>query len=447
KKVLIGLLSVLVLVSCTEPNSEVSKLTIPVPVFGEVVSSSSPDRGIVNMPIEKFGNDVGLATAVMTTMPAMTSILPIDVDVNMNGFGIDLIYSVYGFEIKLQIGSSAINKDGVYLRYNIYSPTGSDKVVGVADYYYSIVEKKFSYRQIVVVTLDEIMTGPQDHLNVNQIFVLEYNDIELQNFAFSAGQLTANGYLDDNAIVDAIRLGDSTNKDAGYITFLRKNITMRAEDGIVAVFSQPDSERISTKTLWTDMPQNIQNSMKDVAGENYIIDTGEERSAANKDFALKLVKNIYTQGERIATRNQRNTPYRSYAEYQSDSIKNLNSELGTFSDLSKPSRPFNSPMPSIYRVTDGKGASTHSMKTKPPFSINFLSVNSWEKYNLLGFGEFYSVGDENLTDDDIGMFLAEQHLRACGITDSKYVDAFKKAVLYAETHGFSYPNRIQIDGE
>lgn len=437
--VLITLLSVIALISCSEPDASDSlgTIRIPVPVFGESVVRSSGNRGVISMPIEKFDNNFGLATAVMTTMPAMTSISPVDINVNKDDFGIDLVYSVYGFKIKLQTGSSTINQDGVYLRYDIYSSIDSDTVVGVADYYYSFVEKKFSYRQIVSVTFKEP--------HVNQLIVIEYNGIELQNpvvdSGFSAGQLTTEGVLNDDVIVDNIRLGDTLNEDEGNCGLIRRNVTMRAKDGIVAAFCQPDTEQVSVKVPWKDLPQDLQAVMQVIdTNNNYMIDTDAERSVTNKDFALGLVKHIYAHGASIVARDN-GTPYRTYAEYQADSIKDLNSEINAFSTLESHVQVISSPMPSIYRVSDGMGASTHK---GAKMSVNFLFINSVERYKTAGFNEFCPIEDDTPTGDDVGLFLIEQQLRTCGITNSNYIEAFKTATLDAERNGFIYPDRIQI---
>lgn len=458
---IICLTTLLVLFSACNPNvnDSVDKpdaekpLTVPVPVFGSTVAGYSQGRGITQMPLDEFNgvsqNDkLFLANKIMTTMPTMTSITPVEIDITKNNFGINVDYSVYGFKIALNPFSSSINKDGIYLNYDIYESKNSDTKVGFANYYYNIIDKKFTYRQAVVVTLEI----PQIKNTINLLIVLEYKDVDYDIFSneFSVGQLTEEGTLDDNAICDIFRLGDTTNSydgiesSVGNIYLSRRHITMQAKDGRIASFNQPDYEFKSQQIDWRTFPLN--EIMEQIEGNNgdYTINTDKERANANKDFALSLISKVYKAGNRLA---QNNIPYKTYQDFIERSIKELNlfklEKLSTHICID----------PTIYDVETKEGASTLA-------SDNVSSIgnsgNVLQDYKNCNFENFYPIDDKTKKQYDeysgdgnrneiIWNFLVDKHLRACGITNEEYIEAFKKVACGTQIESSEYPERIRIE--
>lgn len=90
----------------------------------------------------------------------------------------------YGFPIK--VVEAKTTSDGVYIVYDVLE---DGKVNGRIEYYYSTVEKKFSYREIVA-PLFGIMGG-------DQIFVFEMFNVPVEKtkdgYSFKAGKLYNNG--------------------------------------------------------------------------------------------------------------------------------------------------------------------------------------------------------------------------------------------------------------
>lgn len=91
----------------------------------------------------------------------------------------------YGFPIK--VVKAEKTSDGVYIVYDILE---GDKVNGRIEYYYSSVEKKFSYREIVAPLLGKLGAG-------DQIFVFEMFNVPVEKaqngYSFKAGELYNNG--------------------------------------------------------------------------------------------------------------------------------------------------------------------------------------------------------------------------------------------------------------
>ncbi|MGN0905709.1 MAG: hypothetical protein ACI4NM_01055 [Bullifex sp.] len=90
----------------------------------------------------------------------------------------------YGFDLYVRIAE--VTEDGVFISYDIRA---DEKVSGTIEYYYSIKDKKFSYREIVMPLLGK--TGG------DQIFVFEMLNVpvtkEGNDFSFRAGELYDNG--------------------------------------------------------------------------------------------------------------------------------------------------------------------------------------------------------------------------------------------------------------
>ena len=91
----------------------------------------------------------------------------------------------YGFPI--EVVKAEKTSDGVYIVYNILE---GDKINGRIEYYYSTVEKKFSYREIVAPLFGQLRAG-------DQIFVFELFNVPVEKtqdgYSFKAGELYENG--------------------------------------------------------------------------------------------------------------------------------------------------------------------------------------------------------------------------------------------------------------
>lgn len=219
---------------------------------------------------------------------------------------------------------------------------------------------------------------------------------------------------------------------------------MQAKDGRIASFNQPDYEFKSQQIDWRTFPLN--EIMEQIEGNNgdYTINTDKERANANKDFALSLISKVYKAGNRLA---QNNIPYKTYQDFIERSIKELNlfklEKLSTHICID----------PTIYDVETKEGASTLA-------SDNVSSIgnsgNVLQDYKNCNFENFYPIDDKTKKQYDeysgdgnrneiIWNFLVDKHLRACGITNEEYIEAFKKVACGTQIESSEYPERIRIE--
>ena len=153
--------------------------------FGTVYGyDQTKEDGLTNMA---DGTDYGLwmSCNVMRSLPILPGLKSANADAD------DYVKSIknkdlegYGFPIK--VVEAKTTSDGVYIVYDVLE---DGKVNGKIEYYYSTVEKKFSYREIVAPLLG-IKGG-------DQIFVFEMFNVPVEKtqegYSFKAGELYNNG--------------------------------------------------------------------------------------------------------------------------------------------------------------------------------------------------------------------------------------------------------------
>lgn len=463
KKILMSLIiamSLFSVISCnpdksssdTYDNSSSDTYDIPFPVFGD--AGSAPTRGLMEMPIAYFEGDQGLACAVMTVMPTMTNLEAQQIELSMSAFGkIEAIYTVFGFTMRLEKDYSRINKDGVYLQYSIWNNKNDETAVGFCDYYYSIKNKTFSYRQSVACSF-ELPISDTIKVQDNEVLNLEYIDVPIENPlvpVFSVGQLTEEGVLDDNAFVDQFSFREWESGphkwvfERGYITAKEVN-----EDGYYTLYSmkQPDHYLI------TDY-KDYENDLNDlVCSKIYDSDKKIIRENININFMLELYPFIYENGESIAAHHSQVKGYESYEEFKEDSFSSLKEMVKSASEASvnntivKP----NTPRPTIYtyKGTESIGASTwrdstSTNNTKDLFSELYGSdsdKNNDENYKNLGFNKYLGEYSED-EESDIREFAIRRFLEKCGIKNESYIESFIEKETYCEDNKQKLTERIK----
>lgn len=153
--------------------------------FGTVEGHEKTKPELVNMP---DSTDYGLwmSCNVMRSLPIFPGLKSANAsaDAYVNSIKNKELKG-YGFHIK--VFKAEKTSDGVYIVYNILE---GDKVNGRIEYYYSTVEKKFSYREIVAPLFGELRAG-------DQIFVFELFNVPVDKtqdgYSFKAGELYENG--------------------------------------------------------------------------------------------------------------------------------------------------------------------------------------------------------------------------------------------------------------
>lgn len=197
--------------------------------------SASVSRGLTHMRSKgtPFVNEMD-ATNIMTSLPLMVSfdssegmVDNIKSSIN-NKYGAD-IFKVMGYGIQFDSSTLAINEgDGsIALRFYIWDTDKDDtskftQLVGSIDYIYSVKEKKFSYRQYVMLTLNysKLASYGSDGYYMYALLCLQYNDISFDvdengKVSFSFGQYK-DGAFENNAFVDICYFPISTlNKECG----------------------------------------------------------------------------------------------------------------------------------------------------------------------------------------------------------------------------------------
>ena len=423
----------------SQPSEEI---VVPLPVFGE----SSSSKGLNSMPIEYFENDHYLACAVMTIMPTMTNLQAVEVSLSGDSFkNVALESTIFGFEVKFLPEYSHVNKDGVYLQYSILY---EDTTVGFCDYYYNVNTKKFSYRQSVFCTFEG--------LNDNEILSMEYTDIPIDNVlepVFKVGQLVtegeSKGMLAEDAYVDSFQLNamDSSFSPLKKYFYRRAYITfneVKESSGLYTMYAlkQPDNTFTFTsglvdfestegyseelKTFITEM-KSVVNGYQDEDNKDYLINTETERKNANFDMMQKIFPLLYKKGKSIADHHSTIKGYTNYEDFIVDSFKEQSNAISN--NIKR--RSDNSPNPVIYTYngTNSKGAATfrsyRNAQTKTAVLGNvFANIKVKEAYTQLGFEDYFGPYDSTTTTQNIADFTAEKFLKACGIENQDYINAF-----------------------
>lgn len=184
---------VILLTSCEikNPNMENTNEVVIID-FGEET------RGMTYFPENtpfmntKYGNEKGdnnlpygfwLSSAVMRSLPVLPGIKTVSKSDFLSAVKEKTPYA-YGFP--LEIKNAGFTKDGVYI---LYETKEEDRSFGQIEYYYSIKEKKFSYREIISPLLKD--------KGCDNIFVFELLDVPVEKtkdgLSFKVGELYNNG--------------------------------------------------------------------------------------------------------------------------------------------------------------------------------------------------------------------------------------------------------------
>ena len=421
---------IIMLLLSSREFSDQSSVSVPLPVFG----GTSSERGLKEMPVEYFEDNHLLACTVMTIMPTMTNLEAVEINISGTSLkNVKTSFNVFGFDIELVTESSHINGDGVYLQYRILY-NGSN--VGFCDYYYNIEKKTFSYRQSVFCTFD--VAGYTE----NQILNMEYIDIPIENPlepVFKVGQLTTDGVLDDNALIDNIWFNTHTPWKAKFL-YRRAFITLnevRGDDGLYTMyaFKQPDNSSEAGPVDFSGEFEVFRTVLAKYLDddETFIIDTDAERNKADFELMKEIYPLVYRNGQSIADHHSTVKGYTSYEDFVADSFREqtarVTGELHTSLN--------NVPSPVIYTYNGKKSTGASTVKTPAGgadiiYGPSFTSLNgargdeySGDKgYTLLGFRNYFGEYDSEGNTVTVSDFTAGKFLKACGIDNEDYIKAF-----------------------
>ena len=262
--------------------------------FGTVYGyDQTKEDGLTNMA---DGTDYGLwmSCNVMRSLPILPGLKSANADAD------DYVKSIknkdlegYGFPIK--VVEAKTTSDGVYIVYDVLE---DGKVNGKIEYYYSTVEKKFSYREIVAPLLG-IKGG-------DQIFVFEMFNVPVEKtqegYSFKAGELYNNGssFRHVSFIYDTL---------SAWISAGRNNIPNKidmfcVEDSqLVMNYSGKKVTSMEYKKYITDRPYNDNPNrggkilLTELTGDaNYTnIDISNRLNALQLDDQVDFLKKIFNE--------------------------------------------------------------------------------------------------------------------------------------------------------
>ncbi len=143
-----------------------------------------------NTGIEEMGNiryGFLMSCNVMRSLPIFPGLKSVNADANA------YVNSVkgkklkgYGFDIEVELAEKT--DDGVFIVYKVFD--GSENKTATIEYYYSIKDQKFSYREIVMSLMEDKDGG-------DLLFVFEMMNVpvtkEGNSFSFKAGEIYGNG--------------------------------------------------------------------------------------------------------------------------------------------------------------------------------------------------------------------------------------------------------------
>lgn len=185
-------------------------------------------------------------------------------------------FTAYGFPSKVE--KAETTSDGVYIVYDILE---GQNVNGRIEYYYSTVEKKFSYREIVAPLFGSV--------GGDQIFVFEMYNVPVEKdengYSFKAGNLYENG-----STFRHISFIDSTGIDSGNST--NKIEKMLIEDAKLLMNYNKSSVTSMEYEKYTSIdliPLNI------IKGEETLqpIDVSSRANALQLDDQISFLKKVF----------------------------------------------------------------------------------------------------------------------------------------------------------
>lgn len=386
----------LLVVSCDNSAPE-SPQTYYLPHFtggGESISS----RGLIDMG---DWDDFGTATSVMTYAPMMTALIPVEgTSSEVEGIIHDSYgnFCIYGFKASYSMETLSIDEDHMYIRYYV-SDSKTKTIAGVIDYYLDLNSYRFSYREIVALTL-----GFKDRYLEPSILSIELDNVALEpDGSFSAGE-------NRNAIVDFV---DITSTGDGILT--RTYPHMRSSKGVLAVFLDP---RELGRFGISIGPNDVKPILEDLIGSNYSIDNEKEAKNFGHNVFQYLLNQFYQSGGSLSSHDPRSGGhdlYDTYDEYRRDSIRAMKNHHPRQDDFFTPTEDF------IVFEYDTMKAATLSTGVDITSIEQGQLVDDKDKLAKMGFAAFYpEVLDEGFTIEE---FIGT-HLRKAGVEDNAYIQSY-----------------------
>lgn len=341
-------------------------------------------------------------------------------------------FTAYGFPCMVQ--KAETTSDGVYIVYDVLE---DGKVNGRIEYYYSTVEKKFSYREIVAPLLG-IMGG-------DQIFVFEMFNVPVEKtqegYSFKAGELYNNGssFRHVSFIYDTLSAWISAGKN----NIPNKIDMFCVEDSqLVMNYSGKKVTSMEYKKYITDRPYNDNPNrggkilLTELTGDdNYTnIDISNRLNALQLDDQVDFLKKIFNE------RSFAFGGYNSLSDFNNSSLEYLAGKQDllkgytTFDDKEYNGIGF----PLSYDLSRNIGACLYNNNGtvhETDFDSNAGAVSSFPDFVLSKFKDCFGI-EENITTFDQFVSLMFDNL---GLTKYANSAELRKSLL-TDTYNVSNSN-------
>jgi len=397
------------------------------PTDDEDDTTATVSRGLTHMRSKgtPFVNEMD-ATNIMTSLPFLVSF-------DSNKGGVDDIknainnkygnekFKVMGYGIEFDSSSLSINEEdgSIALRFfiwNLDKAKNFTQRVGAIDYIYSVKEKKFSYRQLVMLTLNYSKVAYASTTEGYYMYAmqcLQYNDISFNidengKASFSFGQYK-DGVFENNAFVDFsyLPIGVFTSNslfcrnyivgimdsDGSYYATLKSGETLKNadDDYVKALFAYSFI-----------VPEGIYKPKGDGTTAHDMVVTYTE--AANKlDLAAltRLLPLVYKNGTQLANYINKSEKYTSMSNFNASTLDDVNFAIeNKGSSYVWGSNPvafnYNSRMTASMR-----GGSLGTLPSHMGITKDGLEATGFDKFGY--------------TKTDANEFL-EEHLQHCGFS-------------------------------
>lgn len=239
-----------------------------------------------------------ISGGVMRSLPVIPGVTSINTDIKTYVKSIKN-KKLYGFGFPLGVEDAYITEDGIYIRYSIEE---DERKVGQIEYYYSIKEKKFSYREIV-----SPMLTPNAGDNV---FLFELFDVPVtkgsKGLSFKAGELYDNGSI--FSFYDVVLAHNHEGLESiNSVSLVQEGMHMKY-----------DSNAVDAASIWESTVDNIQLSRE--------VDISDNADCMNYDETFELLGMLFEGGffknrERFKTIDDFNSTAVSFKNHDNDELK------------------------------------------------------------------------------------------------------------------------------
>ena len=242
-----------------------------------------------NTGIEEMGNiryGFLMSCNVMRSLPIFPGLKSVNADANA------YVNSVkgkklkgYGFDIGVELAEKT--DDGVFIVYKVFDERGNK--TATIEYYYSIKDQKFSYREIVMSLMEDKDGG-------DLLFVFEMMDVpvtkEGNSFSFKAGEIYGNGssFTHTTFYNDVYQETRKGSENPSYPSMESVDKLMFEVSKIAMNYSGDDVYSAEYEKYHSE---DYYVSLKDLTGKDSFVIDQATREALDLKVALTFLRSVY----------------------------------------------------------------------------------------------------------------------------------------------------------